>query len=192
MKTSDRREFLSVMLKGTGIGLLSLLPGTFFHRQSAFAAETASGTDFNSILKSTNTSNYINVLNTTKLSQEEKLAIAAVRELSRSDFDKLVAGIGKGDPAGIGHGCGSGCIDPAKFSKTSPAAIGNVCGFGCDATKLPTTSPTAIGKGCGNNCNVSANAQGVLDRFGKLNTNLGSLRMSNFLQSMQKAQQIAF
>jgi hypothetical protein len=192
MKTSDRREFLSIMLKGAGIGFLSLLPGTFFHRLAAFAAEPTPKTDFNSVLKSTNRSNYINILNASKLSQEDKLAIAAVRELSRSDFNKLLAGIGKPGPSGIGNGCGNNCIDHTKISKKSPSAIGNFCGMGCNAAKIPSTSPVAIGNGCGSKCSVPANATGVLDRYGKLNTTLGSFSIANVLQSMRRAQKIVY
>lgn len=118
-----RRRFFRDSLKAIGITLLSYVPGTFFGTRKAFAQKSTD--DFKKLLASTNSTNVYGILSKSTLSQEEKIAILAMRELKREDVQTILNDLGNPRVKGIGHACGNNCS----------TAIGNVCGFGCSTNQ---------------------------------------------------------
>ena len=125
MENNPRRQFLTDLLHGMGVAILACVPGTFFNARKAWsqvqrvvpAPRTVSGmTTIKTVLPKTTRLNVIQVLQKSRLVQEDKLAVLAVRQLGAGEvkqsldrFNKLFnsSGIGAGTDCGIG--CGSGC-----------------------------------------------------------------------------------
>lgn len=112
----NRRHFLVRLLKGASVSLLSLIPGSVFHGGNLFAQ---SEEEFEGIFSRTTSSNVYNIVKASKLSNEEKMAIVAARELSRSDIQKAISNISlMGGRVENGGACGGNCT-------------GQYCGTGC-------------------------------------------------------------
>ena len=102
----NRRHFLNRLLKGAGVTLLSFIPGSLFHKELLAQAED----EFEGIFSRTTSSNVYNIVKASKLSNEEKMAIVAARELGRSDIQKAISNIGlMGGRVENGGGCGGNC-----------------------------------------------------------------------------------
>jgi hypothetical protein len=162
----DRRSFFGWMLKGSIIGTLGMIPGTFFNRQAVFAADVSKGLKFRrarplmrpdsleSVYKRTSPRNYGDVLNAAKLPQEQKLAIAAVKEMDRSELRASLSRLGGGD-----------------------VASGGVCGMSCGSD---------CGTACGISCSPAMDAMGVVDRPGNLGIDTRSIDKGRFKAAVQK------
>lgn len=163
MEKPGRRDFLSHAFKGTIIGLLGFFSGSIFHRKTAFSAAKMMGLDddsLESVLKRVTKDNLYSELNAADLSPEEKLAIAAVKEVSNRDLSRLLdtwkVEEGESTAMGSGNTCGDGC----------GGSCGNVCGHGC--------SPPIDGFA-------------VVDQKGKLNIDMQNLDKSRFKNFLKKA-----
>lgn len=157
MNGLSRRKFLVKTLKGAGMAILAAVPGSFFSKQKLFAQTET----FENVFSRTTASNVIGVLNGSRLSPAEKLAILAVRKIPRGDeirttlnqWDSLA------DKAKRGSGgffCGEGCGDTAGF----------ICGCGCRAPQ---------------------GSSFVLDKAGDLNVDLVQMDKTAFKTALQKA-----
>ena len=97
MEENSRRQFLGKTLQGIVISLLALVPGSFFNTRKALAqvqkvapkplaVSATTTTTLKSVLPKTTAENVIEVLQTTKLVQEDQLAELAVRQLSGNEI----------------------------------------------------------------------------------------------------------
>lgn len=120
MGDPQRREFLTGMLKGTTVGLLSLVPGSVFNRLATADAEKEKPDTMKEIIRRATKENLYTELNASTLPDEEKLAIAMIKEVPRSEVKATLQAIDGGTVAegfACGFGCGGGC--------------GFVCGLDC-------------------------------------------------------------
>lgn len=129
MSNENRRQFLKNMAKAGCIGLMSLIPGSIFSAKTVIAESKKwdpqirpkpMKSQFETALSKATKSNLKLVLQGTKLSQEEKLAVVALKELNAKELQGVISGkIGQaangGDVCGVG--CGSDC--------------GGTCGISC-------------------------------------------------------------
>jgi hypothetical protein len=168
METQSRRRFIGLVAKA--LGVLSIVPGTFFKPRSVFGADPIPTKptrmpaptpvpvgSFQQTLESSTKTNLKQVLDGAPLIPEEKLAIAAVRELDRSEIEAILRKPVKGGTvvtAGSGDGCGSDC------------------GKGC-------------GGGCGGKC--SGMTSGVIDPNGVLGIKMNGINRELFKTNVRKA-----
>jgi len=154
MTILNRRNFLINVLKGTSVTLLGLIPGSVFHRSKLFAQAEE---EFETIFNRTTRTNVYQLAMASSLSSEEKMALVAARELSRSDIKKAIANISlMGGRVEDGGGCGSGCG-------------GQYCGDDC------------AGEG-GQQSGIC-----VIDKQGRMNISMASLDKNKFKRALEKA-----
>jgi hypothetical protein len=116
MMVLKRRHFLVRLFKGASVSLLSLMPSSIFHDRNLYAQ---SEEEFEGIFSRTTSSNVYDIVKASRLNNEEKMAIVAARELSRSDIQKAISNISlMGGRVENGGGCGGNCT-------------GQYCGQGC-------------------------------------------------------------
>jgi hypothetical protein len=157
MNGISRRNFLVKALKGAGLAVLAAVPGSFFSKRNLFAqAET-----FENILSRTTSSNVIGVLNGSRLSPVDKLAILAVRKIPTgeirtaiSQWDSLADKAKRSSEGGFF--CGGDCGDKSGF----------ICGSGCRAPQ---------------------GSSFVLDKAGDLNVDFPHLDKTACKTALQKA-----
>jgi outer membrane lipoprotein SlyB len=162
MREQDRRGFLQWL---TG-GVLCLMPASLLAQQdqpgNLARRAVPIDDDFSRVLKGTTKANHVQVLKASKLTQEQQLAIATVRELPPREVESVAAKLrGKGDLGSdkggfCGAGCGGGGGD-----------VGTICGAGCG---------TLVGK-----------AQAVVDPQGLLKLNMKDLNRAAALDALDKA-----
>lgn len=157
MKKLDRRKFIRRFFKGAGVALLSLIHGTFFNRTKLLAQEEKES--FETVLARTTKTNVYSVLKTSTLPEEEKMAILAVREISREEIKKVLSLMEE---------------KPDRRREFS----GFFCGDGCDGED---------GFICGNDCKSGSNAIAVLDKEGKLDIDVPLMNKEKFKSSLEKA-----
>jgi len=195
MEHNPRRQFLTGMLRGLGVTLLASVPGTFFYARKAWsqvqrvttAPRTVSTvTTIKSAIAKTTPRNVIQVLKTSRLVPEDKLAVLAVRQLSAGEvkqsldkFNKLFNPTEKGAGTDCGIGCGSDC------GESCGSDCGSGCGFTCDGSKI-----SSHGVFCGSGCHVQPGAIGVIDVAGKLGINFRQLNVDAFRQSMTQVMRL--
>jgi hypothetical protein len=158
MKKRNRREFLGHMIKGGVVGLLGILPGSLFNREQAFAS-AQSKDSLESVLKRVTKSNLYRELNVAKLSQEEKVAIAAVKEIPRDTLKETITRVQSGKEsicANGGFGCGNGC--------------GGECGCLC-----------------GLDCSMPTKIIDIVDQKGDLKIKTNTIDKSRLLNTLEKA-----
>lgn len=170
METQSRRRFIGLVAKA--LGVLSIVPGTFFKPRSVFGADPIPKgatkptpmptpmpvTPFQQTLEKSNKTNLKQVLDRAPLIPEEKLAIAAVRELDRSEIEAILRKPVKGGTANPIGASGDGC--------------GSDCGKSC-------------GGGCGGKCNVTTS--GVIDRNGVLGIKMNGINREVFKANVREA-----
>ena len=158
MQGQNRRGFLQWVVGG----LLSLVPASLLGQQ---VPETAArravpiDDDFSRVLRQTKTGNHVEILKAAKLTREEKIAIAAAREMGAKDLQTAAAKIrtGRDSASGGGGYCGGGC----------DGSGGAMCGLNCAG---------AIGK-----------AQQVVDPQGLLKLNLRGIDRAAGLRALDRA-----
>jgi collagenase-like PrtC family protease len=155
MSISNRRNFLIKMLRGTGITLLCLFPGSVFRQNKLFAQKER---DFEAIFKSTTRSNVYNIAKASSLSDEEKMAMVAARELSRSELKEAISNIGSWGKVESGGGCGSNCS-------------GQFCGQQCG----------------GETGGDEQQGICVIDKRGRMEISMASLDKDKFKQALEMA-----
>jgi hypothetical protein len=170
MVEMNRRTAIGYFVRGVAMSLLGVIPGTFFNARRVLAADTTQKRvgptpprpeTFEGVLQKTNKSNVYDVLSSSKLSGEDKLAILSVRELDRRELQTSLAQLDKGGPS---------------------AAAGSVCGGGCG---------DSMGRICGLSCNPISGAIGVIDRAGRSRINIGAMNKAKFRSSANNALQLA-
>ena len=187
MEHNPRRQFLIGMLHGLGVTMLASVPGTFFYARKAWsqiqrvttAPRTVSTvTTIKSAIAKTTPRNVIQVLKTSRLVAEDKLAVLAVRQLGadevRQSLDKY-AKTAKLVNAGAGDTCGNNCGDDCGRD------CGDMCGFTCGGS-----SHSISGAFCGGGCSVQPGVIGVVDRFGKLGINFSKINPQRFRTSINE------
>ncbi len=122
MSEKSRRQFLKNMAKAAGIGAIAMIPGSIFSAQKTLVkSELKIRTKFATALGKANRRNLKQVLRGSQLSNEEKLAVVALKELNTRELNRVISGrIGHASEAGgdvCGIGCGSNC--------------GGTCGISC-------------------------------------------------------------
>ena len=173
METQSRRRFIGLVAKA--LGVLSIVPGTFFKPKIGFGADIivpdypkAKGatkptpaptqvTPFQQTLEKATKTNLKQVVGGAPLTPEEKFAIAAVRELDRSQVETLLLKPGKGGPT---------------TSQTEGGMCGDNCGSFCGNT-------------CGSDCPQGKN--GVIDRNGMLGIRIKGTNRGVFQANVRKA-----
>ncbi len=155
MSVLNRRNFLIKMLRGTGITLFCLFPGSIFRKNKLFAQKER---NFESVFKGTTRSNVYNIAKASSLSDEEKMAMVAARELSRSQLKEAISNIDSWGKVESGGGCGSSCS-------------GQFCGQQCGG-----------GTGGGEQQGIC-----VIDKRGKMEISMASLDKLEFKQALEKA-----
>ena len=154
MTITNRRNFMIKILKGTGMTVLGLIPGSVFYRRKLFAQAEE---EFETIFSRTTSTNVYQIAKASNLSNEEKMALVAARELSRSDIKKAIANISlMGGRVEDGGGCGSSCG-------------GQYCGDDC------------AGDG-GQQSGIC-----VIDKQGRMNISMASLDKNKFKRALEKA-----
>lgn len=160
MKRNSRRAFFKQAAKGTVIGLLGFIPGSFFNRKTVLAATgfaSMGDETLESVLKRVTKDNLYSELNKAGLSPEEKLAVVSVKEVSHSDISKT--------------------LDQLR-GKGAAMSSGNVCGSGCGGS---------CGNTCGSSCSPPLDAFSVVDKRGKLNIKINKIDKSRFRSALEKA-----
>jgi hypothetical protein len=162
MEDHTRRTFLGRLLASAGVWLLGLLPGTFFSRRKALAQapsrQLRPAPTLENALPKINRSNIRMELPKLAISNEDKVAIAAVTEIPPAQLKESIAQLKSGIPinkVGGGVGCGGGC---------------NGWGFVC-----------------GVSCHPGPDTIGAFDVKGELGINMKSIRRSNLLNSLERA-----
>ncbi len=195
MANNPRRQFLTDTLHGLGVVLLACVPGTFFNARKAWSqvqrvteAPRAVSTinTIETAMAKTTPQNVIQVLKTSRLDQEDKLAVLAVQQLSSGEvkqsmdrFNKLFNPTESSAGTDCGIGCGSDC------GETCGSDCGNGCGFTCDGSQI-----SSHGVFCGCGCHVQPGAIGVVDVDGRLGINFRQLNFDAFRQAMSRAMRL--
>lgn len=162
MQRGTRRYFIKKILRVSGIGILSLLPGSMFNLRSTFAARKSNslGEDtLDEVLKRVTKSNLYSELNAARISPEEKLAIASVTEISSRDMSNVLK----------------------KLRTEGQQLAGGFCGGGCGSS---------CGLICGISCAEAMNTVGIVDKNGKLKFNIQSLNKTKSLDALERAWKI--
>jgi hypothetical protein len=163
----NRRNFFSGLLKGMAVVFLGCVRGSLLNSKTISASDGhlvwdggAQNTEsFEVILSRTTMSNVYEVLKTSSLKKEEKMAILAVREISRDEIQRS--------------------LSPVKSRRESSGEWkGNYCGNGC---------PGAGGSYCGNKCTVTTDAVCVLDKDGRLNIDIAAMSKQKFENALRRA-----
>jgi len=158
MNGYNRRSFLSTLLKGAGMTILGFVSGSAFSRKKLWAQET-----FQSVLQKATSRNVYSVLGSSRLGNEEKVAILTVREVGREEIQKTLS---------RWDGLSKSIIDQAGF----------FCGDDCDGG----------GFICGNNCHDNAvNSICAFDKSGRLGVSVKSLNKDSVKNLMQEAVNLA-
>ena len=187
MENNPRRQFLTDVLHGLGVALLACVPGTFFNARKAWsqvkgvtpATRKVSGvTTIKTVLPKTTRQNVIQVLKTSKLVPEDKLAVLAVRQLGADEvrqsldkYSKMAKIVHWGSGNACGKNCGENCGDNC----------GHQCGFTCG------DQGSVSGAFCGGGCNVRPGVIGVMDSLGKLGINFTKINTQRFQRSIYEA-----
>jgi hypothetical protein len=169
MEFNSRRRFVGLIAKT--LGVLSIAPLPLLKAINSFGAEPGANLgpkpkpartpvpadQFQLTLGRATRDNLKQVLDGAPLGQEEKLAIAAVRELRRSEVEAILLAPGNRGPVADGSGiyCGDKC--------------GSSCGDRC-------------GDRCGKTCSA-----GVIDQNGMLGIKLKSVNRELFTANLRKA-----
>ena len=171
METPSRRRFIGLVAKA--LGVLSIVPGTFFKPRSGFGADPIQKgataltpkpaptpmpvTPFQVTLERSTKANLKQVVGGAPLTPEEKLAIVAVRELNRSEIEAVL-------------------LNPGKGNTRSEGGKGSDCGIGCGG---------GCGSMCGESCPNSSN--GVFDQKGILGIGINRINGEVFRANVRKA-----
>ena len=189
MENNPRRQFLTDVLHGLGVALLACVPGTFFNARKAWsqvkgvtpATRTVSGvTTIKAVLPKTTSQNVIQVLRTSRLVPEDKLAVLAVRQLGADEVKQSLDRFNKlFKPTGVnaGHDCGIDC--GSTCGRDCGSNCGGGCGSQCDGPQI-----SANGAFCGGGCRVQRGAIGVVDVAGKLGINFQRLNVGVFRRAV--------
>ena len=189
MEVKSRRQFLGKALQGIGIGLLAWVPGSFFNSGQTLAQvqkvapktlDLSNTATLKSVLPKTTSKNVIQVLQTTNLSAEDKLAVLAVRQLGTDQLKQQLAKVNTTTvvQGTVGTHCGEQCGDECGDD------CGTHCGYYCN---VQTPENSASGAFCGGNCNVKAGVMGVLDSSGQLGINFTKLNIQRFNNAISEA-----
>lgn len=157
MEGMNRRHFLGKALKGAGLAVLAAVPGSFFSKQKLFAQTET----LENVFQRTTSGSVVAVLNGSRLSPVDKLAIFAARKIptgeirtTLSQWDSLAE---KAKRGGGGFFCGGSCGDTAGFI-------------------------------CGNGCRAPQSGSFALDMAGDLNSiGLAQMSKTGFKTALQKA-----
>ncbi len=187
MENNPRRQFLTDTLHYLGVVLLACVPGTFFNARKAWSQiqrittapqDVSTITTIKTAIAKTTPQNVIQVLNASRLDQEDKLAVLAVQQLSAGEvrqaldkYNEMSKIVNSGTGTKCGNNCGDSCGD----------SCGDMCGFTCGRTDL------ASGVFCGDSCSVGPGVIGVIDKFGKLGINLTKINIQRFQYSINEA-----
>ena len=190
MEHNPRRQFLIGMLHGLGVTLLASVPGTFFYARKAWsqiqrvttAPRTVSTvTTIKSAIAKTTPRNVIQVLKTSRLVPEDKLAVLAVRQLGTDEVKRslkqLEVFLGTSTAQdNVGNPCGNDC----------GRSCGNDCGTTCgnNCSMIPASASGAF---CGGGCSVKPGVTGVIDQFGKLGIDFTKINTQRFKTSLNEA-----
>ncbi len=163
----NRRNFFSKLLKLIAVVFLGSVRGSLLNPKTVSASDGhpvlnggAQNTEsFELILSRTTASNVFEVLKTSSLEEEEKMAILAVREISRDEIQKSLSSV-------------------ESRREISSKWKGNYCGNGCRG---------AGGSYCGNKCAVTTDAVCVLDKDGRLNIDIAAMNKQKFENALRRA-----
>jgi len=181
MNTFNRRRFLLQSLKGIVLSILACIPGTFFHAHSLLARtrSTAPSNSLKKVLLKTTRQNVAGVLKSSSLSQENKVAVLAVRQLGSGEVKKclsklreMVQIVSSGCGDYCGNNCGTECGD----------TCGNNCGNSCNLA--PGLSSGVF---CGGGCRVQPGTIGVLDQAGRVGIDFRQVNTRLMQRAVQEA-----
>lgn len=196
MEQVPRRELLNTALRGLGFVIVGLISGRLLSARKTLAQvqraspQTLAPADvakLNSVLTSTTRQNVIQVLQTSDLPDEDRLAVLAVRELSpdavRGSLEQLqrTAELARRDEGAgdhCGHGCGTDC----------GRDCGSNCGKNCTFAPAPNTS--AAGAFCGGGCQFPAGTLGIVDIRGRVGIDFHRLDLVRFNAAVREAQRL--
>ncbi len=191
MEQNPRRQFLTDALHGLGVALLACVPGTFFNARKAWsqvqrvapAPRTVSGmTTIKTVLPKTTRQNVIQVLKTSRLVPEDKLAVLSIRQLGADEVRQSLkqmerfSGTSTTQDNAAGNVCGNNC------GTNCGKDCGTTCGTNC------SLAPSSMaGAFCGGGCSAGPGVMGVVDRFGKLGINFTEINTQRFQNSINEA-----
>ena len=191
MEQNPRRQFLTDALHGLGVALLACVPGTFFNARKAWsqvqrvapAPRTVSGmTTIKTVLPKTTRQNVIQVLKTSRLVPEDKLAVLSIRQLGADEVRQSLkqmercSGTSTTQDNAAGNVCGNNC------GTNCGKDCGTTCGTNC------SLAPSSMaGAFCGGGCSARPGVMGVIDRFGKLGINFTEINTQRFQNSINEA-----
>ena len=157
MSSHTRRGFMTLAATSFAAGMFH----TIFKTGRALGAQLKRVDPFEQALGNASKANLRLDLNGSSLNSEEKLAIAAVKQLDRRDLEHFLVNAQKDNPRGESGDKGSAC--------------GSKCGQDC-------------GSMCGDNCPHGSN--GVIDSAGALGINFNRINKDLFRSRLQRALQL--
>ncbi len=166
----DRRYFINKAMTALGPAFLSLVPGSIFKTRNAFCQtikkSLRSEKQFDDTFIKTTPENLKTVLGSAAITQEEKLAILAVKDLPRPQLNQLAS-----------------WVQSRGMMYTGDKSVGSFCGGGCEG---------GGGHICGLGCKPGPDAIGIIDRTGRLGFRMPSnVNRALFKRSFQRALTLA-
>ncbi len=189
MANNPRRQFMKDTLHGLGVVLLACVPGTFFNARKAWSQIQRVTTDHGTVptvttiksaMTQTTPQNVLQVLKTSRLVPEDKLAVLAVRQLGtdevKQSLKQLEGFLGTSTTQdNVGNPCGNDC------GRDCGNSCGTTCGNNC------TSAPSSVsGAFCGGGCSVRPGVTGIIDKFGELGINFTKINTQRFQNSINE------